>query len=173
MNDREKKLSQSQHAFSMFETYKISGYYCHQDAYIQIPPFDDFVYRTVPKATATVVIGLLQLEKPGPQVMLNLGDIGDDQIDEDILQFLREVEYPWLNKPYESFFAVNLFREQDLVRSSTIEVDNQLNVFCNEDMSVRKNYRVRFSIVVDPSLLPLFAFEFEQRHFFVHCRFPL
>ena len=34
MNDREKKLSQSQHAFSMFETYKISGYYCHQDAYI-------------------------------------------------------------------------------------------------------------------------------------------
>lgn len=159
MNDREKKLSQSQHAFSMFETYKISGYYCHQDAYIQIPPFDDFVYRTVPKATATVVLGLLQLEKPGPQVMMNLGDIGDDQIDEDILQFLREVEYPWLNKPYESFFAVNLFREQDLVHSSTIEVDDQLNIFCNEDMSVRKNYRVRFSIVVDPSLLPLSAFE--------------
>lgn len=159
MNDRDKKLSQSQQAFSMFESYAISGYYCHQDAFIQIPSFDDYVFRFTPKGTATVVLGLLALEQPGSQVVLNLGDLGDEQIDQDILQFIREVEHPYLNKPYESFFAINLYREKDLVHCSSLEVNSNLDVICTEDMDLRKNYRVRFAIVVDPSLLPLSAFE--------------
>ena len=159
MNDRKKKLSQSQQAFSMFESYKLSGYYCRQDAFITIPPFDDYVYTITPKGTATCLQCLLALEKPEPQVLMNLGGLGDDEIDSDILQFFREVEYPYLTKPYQSFFFVQIYRGSDMLHDENIEVTETLDVLSKLDFDLRKSYRIRFSIVIDPTLVPYSAFE--------------
>ena len=63
MNDKQKKLSMSMFDFSQFESYQLNGYNCSQDAFIQIPSIDDYVYRVTPKGTATVLLGLLQIEK--------------------------------------------------------------------------------------------------------------
>lgn len=159
MNDKHKKLSMSMSYWSQFESYRINGYNCHQDAYIQIPEIDDYTYRVKPKGTATVVLGLMKLEKEEPQILLNLGDLGDVGIDEDILDFIRGVEFAWLNKPYQSFFGLQFFRGHDLLQASKLNCDNKLNVSVTENVSLRATYRVRFSLCVDPTLLPLSAFE--------------
>lgn len=159
MNDKHKKLGQTMGYFSQFESYAINGYNCHQDAYIHIPSIDDYTYRTVPKGTATVLLALLRLEKETPHTLLNLSDLDDNLIDEDILNFIREVEHPWLNKPYTSFFGLQFYRDKDLMRSSTIQCDARLNVTPTENLSLRDIYRVRLCLVVDPTLLPVSAFE--------------
>ena len=157
--DSPKKLGQAQLGLGQFEGYTIYGYHAHQDAYMRIPKFDDYVFKIVPKGTATVFLGLTEITHSDPHVLLNLGDLGDVVIDEDILQFIREVEYPYLNQPYKSFFGLNYYRNDDLVLSSDIACDANLNVSNTEPISVRANNRIRFFIVVDPTLLPLEAFE--------------
>ena len=159
MNDKKKKLSISMSDFSQFESYAINGYNCHQDAYIHIPDIDDYVYRITPKGTATVVLGLLQIDQETPHALMNLGELGEALIDEDILAFIRAEEHLWLNKPYESFFGLQFYRDDDLMLASTIRCEPNLDIIPNENLDLRNTYRVRFSLVVDPTLLPLTAFE--------------
>lgn len=159
MNDKHKKLSLSMSAFSNFESYYLNGYNCKQDAFIQIPSIDDYVYKVTPKGTATILLGLLKIEKEEPHTLLNLNELGDAIIDSDILDFIKEGEHQWLDKPYESFFGLQLYRGDDLVKAGTIKCDTNLNVYPTENLDLRATYRVRFCIVADPTFLTIKAFE--------------
>ena len=161
MNDRRKELTQSQKAFSLFESYNLNGYSVVQDACIRIPDFDDYVIPISPKSTATIMLGLLSLEKTGEQILMNLNDLGDEEIDPDILDYLAKEEYSFLNQPFKSFFLISLYRGDDLIHPDCYRVDEHLNIWMTdkEDIDLRKSYRVRLSLVVDPNLLNFPAFK--------------
>ena len=158
-NETPRKHSQSQEAFHQFTTYNINGCFSHQDAYAKIPAFDEYVMKTRPRGTATVLLALLQLETEDPQVLFNLSDLGDIIIEPDILEFIKYVEHPYLTQPYASFFQIQVYRNDDLMDSKDFEVDSNLNVKSKLPLDLRNAYRVRFSIVVDPSMVPPSAFE--------------
>lgn len=160
-NDRLRELSQSQRDFSMFESYNLNGRTVYQDRCIRIPSFDDYVFRIKPSSTAEFLVGLLSLEDKEKQVLLNLGELGDAELDVDLLQFLRDGEYAYLNKPFESFFMLNLYRNDDLINPGCFYCDENLNVWNTdkEQIDLRKSYRIRLSLVVDPNLLPYSAFQ--------------
>jgi hypothetical protein len=154
MRDRAKKLSDSMRAFSQFEAYHINGLNCSQDAFIQVPSIDDFVVPIVPKSTCTYFLGMVKLDTIRPDSLFNMGELGDVMIDEDILEFIREVEYEWMNRPYESFLGMNVYRGNNLMHPSTISCTQGLDIVPNEDFNLREIYRVRLNLVVDPTLLP-------------------
>lgn len=150
--NHKRNLSLSQQALLNFE-FNLNGYNCAQDAYIQIPPIDDFIPQVVTAGTATIILVLLQLGSSTDRKLFNLRDLGAIEMDHDILEFLQESEYSYLNKPFKSFFGINLYRDQDLIRPESLYVDENLNVMSSEDLDLRKSYRVRLNLVVDPCLL--------------------
>lgn len=164
MRDRAKKLSDSMRAFSQFEAYHINGLNCSQDAFIQVPSIDDFVVPIVPKSTCTYFLGMVKLDTIRPVSLFNMGELGDVMIDEDILEFIREVEYEWMNRPYGSFLGMNVYRGNNLMHPSTISCTQGLDIVPNEDFNLREIYRVRLNLVVDPTLLPFAAIERLNRY---------
>jgi hypothetical protein len=69
------------------------------------------------------------------------------------MDFLRE-EYSYLSLPYKSIFNVSLYRWSALASDKDIVVDSDLNVKARQnDLSLRVNHRVVFSIVKDLRLL--------------------
>ena len=151
--NHKRNLSLSQQALLGFE-YNLNGYNCSQDAFIQIPSIDDFIPQVITKGTATILMVLLRLESPTDRKLFNLKELGSVVLDPDILEFLQKSEYSYLNQPFKSFFGVNLYRDQDLVRPDSLYVDKDLNVMSVEDLDLRKSYRVRLNLVVDTCLLP-------------------
>lgn len=164
MRDRPKKLSDSMRAFSRFEAYYINGLNCSQDAFIQVPSIDDFVIPIVPKGTCTFFMGMVKLEEVRPKRLFNLRDLGDVLIDEDVLWFIEDCEYAWLNKPYESILGMNLFRGLNLMHPTTIACTPGLDIVQNEGFDLRETYRVRLNLVVDMTLLPYSAIERLNRY---------
>ena len=136
------------------------------DAYIKVPAFDDFIPRSFPRSTAAIFVGLAKLEESDKAtgVLYNLGDLGDVAIDRDLIQFIREVEYPWLNKPFESFFNLGFYRNNDLVAPDKLECSKDLDVVAKEPLSLRDVYRTRLSLVTDPNLVSKDAFDRLKRY---------
>ncbi len=156
----QRNRSISQNALHHFEfSNAVSGYQCAQDAYIHIPTIDDFVPQVVTKATATVFMAMLQIDDPTERTLLNLRDLGSFILDEDILEFIQKEDYKYLNKPFKTFFGISFYRDQDLVHPESLAVDENLNVISSEDLDLRKTYRVRLYLVVDPCLIPHDAYD--------------
>ena len=150
----------AQNALQHFEfSNAVGGYNCNQDAYIHIPTIDDFVPQVTTKATATIFMAMLRIDNPTERVLLNLRDLGEISLDEDILEFIQKDEYVHLNKPFKTFFGISFYRDQDLVHPETLSVDKNLNVIASEDLDLRKTYRVRLYLVVDPCLVPHDAYD--------------
>lgn len=157
--DVAKKRSVATQALSYFETIAINGYNSNQDAYMRVPSIDDYVFPMTPKGTATYFLGLLQLENETISTLLNLSELGSIYLDEDVLLFIKEVEFVWLNKPYQSFLGMQFYRDDNLMHPETISCLSNLNIIPNETLNLRETYRIRLSLVVDPTLLPFAAFE--------------
>jgi hypothetical protein len=107
---------------------------------------------------------MVKLDTIRPDSLFNMGELGDVMIDEDILEFIREVEYKWMNRPYESFLGMNVYRGNNLMHPSTISCTQGLDIVPNEDFNLREIYRVRLNLVVDPTLLPFAAIERLNRY---------
>ena len=136
------------------------------DSYIRIPVFDNYQPIAYPKATAAIVMALAIMDEQdkATKMFFNLGELGDVRIDPDLLTFIREVEYEWLNKPFESFFNLGFYRNDDLVAAQSLWCTKELDICTSEDISLRDTYRVRLSLVIDPSLVAPAAFERLQRY---------
>ena len=155
-----KRYSESGYAFAHFESEPLMSYVHPADQYIRIPSIDDYIMPTTHAGTATAILLLMSMDKPGKdQVMFNLQDLGDVQIDPDIMQFLVEVEYPYLTKLYYSVFHLSLLENDQLCDPMRLSVNNRMEVITHRNIDLRKTYRVRFALFVDLSLLHPSALE--------------
>ena len=155
-----KRYSESAFAFSHFESDTTIDSVHPHDLYIRIPHIDDYIVPMMHAGTATAILLLMKMETPGKdQVLFNLQDMGDVQIDEDLMKFLLEVEYPYLTKLYHSVFHLSLIENEQLCDPMRLSVNHRLDVITHRVIDLRKTYRVRIALVVDLSLLHPSALE--------------
>jgi len=119
----------------------------------RLPSIDDYVIIDKPSGTGTIWTALCEVDSLNLRTLLNLNELGELVMDADILQFIRDGEYTYMTNPYRSIFTVSLYRGDYLASSSNISIDSALNVISTSDLDLRKQYRLRFSIVADLTYL--------------------
>jgi hypothetical protein len=120
---------------------------------IDIPSFDQFIPRSTPSVSLRVFTGLCQIAPEDKRSLLNLSQLGDFNLDEDILNFMRTSEYSFMSSTYRSIFTLSLYRDQFLLEDGAFTVDSNLNVIATADLDLRKTYRLRLGLVAEFSYL--------------------
>ena len=140
-------------ALHNFESQEQVGKYVDLTKPISIPAFDEFEAASTVPGTFPVFTVLCQLDLTDKKSLLNLNELGDVAIDSDILEFIKGIEYRYLNIPFKSILHLDLYRFESLTREDTITIDADLNVKAVNDLSLRTNHRIRFSIMGDITYL--------------------
>lgn len=148
----DKRYSLSTGYLSHFESNVQTDQALARTQVVRIPVFDEFVPTSQPHATQPMFTAMCSIDEADKKSLLNLKELGDFQLDPDVVEFLKE-EYGYLTLPYKSIFHISLYKWSALSTDKTIYVDNQLNVKSREDLSLRVNHRVVFSAVTDISMI--------------------
>lgn len=115
---------------------------------IMIPKGDEFIPELVAPGTKSIIFALCQVD-PDFKTLLNLKELGDITIDKDILSFISQSEYAYLDKPNESVYRLELYRGKNLASATSISCDANLNVSATNVLDLRMQHRVRLSVVTD------------------------
>ena len=120
---------------------------------LDIPSFDIFYPETVLASTLRVFTVLTNISVSDLTTLFNLADLGDFNLDSDILSFLKTSEFIYCTQTYQSIFQLNLYEDVYLQYGTILTVDSNLNVSATAPLDLRKTYHVRLSMVSDLSLL--------------------
>lgn len=120
--------------------------------YIRLPEFDDFILDQIVNGSGTVFVALCAMDDSS-NIILNLNELGEVIIDKDILQFIVESEYKYIHKPWHSILNVSIYRDNGLLEYESVTCDRDLNLVLRTAPDLRKQYRVRFSIICDINML--------------------
>lgn len=140
-------------ALAGFESDTVMDHRRSHEPVIRLPRFDDFDIKQVPTGTGTAIIALCQVDTDKRQ-LLNLKELGDIALDEDILNFIQTVEYPYITQLYKSIIHVSLYRNNHLTHTDTIDCDSELMIHAVGDLDLRNVHRLRIALVTDLTLLP-------------------
>jgi len=153
-----KRFTKSLNALHAFEVGTVMTAARDDGVVKRIPEVDDFIVKNHPVATGSIFIALVEVEED-KRTLLNLHELGDIVLDSDIVQFLEDGEYQYLTQTYKSIFNISLYRNDYLTSKETISIDSNLTVKATNDLNLRNQHRVRFSIVTDLTLLDPKAIE--------------
>lgn len=160
----DKSWTKSLGALSGFESDTIMDNRITPNFLLRLPEFDDYQIPSCPVGTGSLFLALCEVDTTDKRTVLNLTELGDVVLDQDILNFIRDVEYPYMGNLYKSIFHLSLYRNNDLTVSGSLSVDAQLNVKAVADLTLRNQHRVRFAIVTDLTLLPREALDRLRRY---------
>lgn len=146
-------------ALSIFESDEGRDLRSGSNYMLRLPDFDDYDIPAVPSKTGSVFIALCQVDQQDKRTLLDLNDLGDVMIDKDILEFIKGTEYTNITELYKSILHLSLYRNNFLVSSGYLECSNAGIVKAKVDLDLRKQYRVRLSIVTDLTMLTKNAIE--------------
>lgn len=144
--------SRSQSAFRMFRADEVMDRVKSRDGIIRLPRFDDFKSTVDLRSSAGVLQALACLSPDDKKTVLSLQDLDDVVLDDDVIAFMK-TEYLYLAQPYKSIFNISLYQNNNLQDYRRLEVDQNLVVKSTEDLDIRKQYRVRLSVITDIDLL--------------------
>lgn len=145
--------SASRNALSLFESDTMLRQARDSETLIRLPHYDDFVINNVPYGTGSVILALSEVDKDDKRSLLNLSELGDIVLDNDILDFIRDVEYSYVTRLYQSLIHLSLYRNGHLAREDSLECDNALNVSATTDLNLATKHRVRLSLLCDITLV--------------------
>lgn len=148
-----KSFPLSLHAFNAFETTTTMNARRKPNLIIRIPDFDDYLIPDVLRGTGTILMALCEVDAADKRTLLNLNELGDIVLDQDILDFIKASETPYLNKLYNSIFNLSLYRNNFLASHDSLICDANLNVRSTRDLDLRIQHRIRLSITVDLAML--------------------
>ncbi len=131
---------------------------------IGIPEVDDFVPSQVIPTTIRVLTALVKLTETDKRTLLDLQALGKYQLNEIVMDFLLESEYPFVSKTYGSILQVSVYRNVNIVPDRFVSVNNAGVVSVIDDLSLRDFHHVRLSLVSDLSLLTNDAIERLREH---------
>jgi hypothetical protein len=155
LEDQNRSFSLSNRAYNAFESDTTVLTYKGNDG-ISIPAFDEFAPKTILPSTVNVMTCLVVVDTTvgaDPRKLMNLGELGDVNLSPTVLKFMRELEYPFLGKDYHSIFSLSLYRHGTLFDTNSLYVDQNLDIYSNFDLDLRKTYRIRLGLVTNFSFL--------------------
>ena len=145
--------SLSINAFNYFEAQNQIEHYMDLYSTITIPDFDEFIPEDIIPGTVNIFNALCQLTSTDKKTLINLKELGDVVLDKDIIDFLLQSEWPYISKTYKSILQVNIYKSMTLMSQEFCTVKSNLDICATNDLNIRQNHRVRFSVVCDLSLL--------------------
>lgn len=125
--------------------------------YIRLPLFDDFKPEGIIPGTATIFTALTFITPTDNQTLMNVKDLGDARIDSDILEFLLKSEAPYVNRLYQSFFQLTLYRNGSATAMEKVELLPDGTIRSTVPLDIRHTYHVRLAIVIDVQMLTQIA----------------
>jgi hypothetical protein len=147
-----KSFPLSLYAMNSFETDTVMNGAVNTNYVLRLPDYDDFRLNQFHAGTGSVFIALCEVDQD-KKTLCNLRELGDVALDEDILKFIQDSEYPYLSKLYQSILHVDLYRNEFLTDIRTLTVNSQLDISAVQPLDFRNQHRIRFSIVCDLTLL--------------------
>lgn len=150
-DDQSKMLSRpkSLEALSMFEVTNQLEHNVNIYVPYRIPDFDELRSRTSIAGYGNFLSVLTQIDENDRRGLFNLTDLDPYRLDDDILEFIRESEYPFIHHAYQSVIHVGLYEGGSFKADRMIRCDNQLNLTTAIDVDLKKMYHVVFSLLVD------------------------
>ena len=147
-----KSFSYSLNAMHAFENDTVMNAVRQIDPLIRIPDCDDFVttFNAVGYAPALSVLTSVEDDK---KTLFNLNELGDYDIDVDILDFIRNSEFPYICRQFHSMLYLGFYRDKFLTNTESINCDLSLNVSSNQELDLRTQHRVRLFICTDLRML--------------------
>lgn len=119
---------------------------------IAIPSFDEFFPSSVPSYTKRVFTALINIDTTNPKNLMNLINIGSDYVFNDkVVNFLKG-EIPYLFQHKKSIFNISFYNGFYIVEDK-LTIDNDFNIYSKEELSLRNQYHIRFSVVTDLRIL--------------------
>lgn len=147
-----KSFSYSMNAMHAFENDTVMNSVRQIDPLIRIPSYDDFVtkHKTVGYAPTLSVLVNVEDDK---QTLFNLKELGDYDIDPDILEFIEKSEFPYICKQFHSMVYLSFYRDQFLTNTEQLTCDSALTIKSVQPLNIRKQHRVRLNICTDLRML--------------------
>jgi hypothetical protein len=134
---------------------------------ILVPEYSEFVPEFVYPRTNSLVTFMMQLDLNDHRDVFNLPDaivaMLDHEIKPAVLAFLR-AEAKWLTKQAQTIYNVALYEGMELMQSTCLTVDANLNIKTTFDMNPRNIYHLRFGILWDWSMIPADRWEEIRKH---------
>lgn len=152
-NGAAQQYSRSIAALSHFEIASMGLQVGDLRGYLTVPLYDQFQRPPEVPYTGTVFYALCSIDPTDRVSLVNLNELAELQLDPDILQFIRESEYPYVHKLYKSVIQIHLYRRLTLAHYDTLQCDAALNIRAVQPLDLRIPHRVRFSLVTDWSVL--------------------
>ena len=152
-NKQDYRRSLSMDSLAMFETNQLSNNTSNIYVPYRIPDFDDMRVRIGPAGYASALSVLMEVDETDKRSLLNLTDLDPYGLDEDILQFIRDVEWPYINRPYESFLYMGLYKNYQHYASGALNINSNLDVVSVVDLDFKYPHHVMFSLITDLNYL--------------------
>lgn len=130
---------------------------------VHIPSFDDFNPKMTVAKTAPLVSALFQVNEADPREIISLKDIGDFQIDADVLDFM-EKEWKDLVKPFNTLFFVQLYKNDQRVEHTALEMTSDLRVRSVHPLDPRDRHNIMLSMYLDINNVKLDALARLKKH---------
>jgi len=120
-----------------------------------IPDFDEWypADNSINPETMRIFTALTSIDEDNPLDLLDLTQLGDIEIDPDILAFMR-TEAQWLTLYRYSFLNISVYCNEVMMEQDKYIVTPELMVQFVEPQSLRDTFHVRFAIFQRPRLLP-------------------
>lgn len=119
---------------------------------VSIPHFDEWIQETKFPHTQTIARIMLQVDPNNRNAILNLGDIGEWELDLRMLKHLKAMGNDIFR--FNSALAhITVCEGQTLLDPSNLMISNDLDIFYTKDLALRKNYH--FNIAINYNLTAL------------------
>lgn len=125
---------------------------------IAVPHFDEFLPASVPFKTKRLVTMMTLLDPDQPGMLVSADEINSLGINPIVLHFMRG-EATFMNRRYQSIFQIDLYQSDAIIPQNILSMSKFLQISHKEELSMRKYYHVRLSVVEDLRLLPKAALE--------------
>lgn len=122
------------------------------DPIVYAPAYDDFIPKGFP-GVGYFLSALAIVDETDKKLLFNLKELGDVKMDDDILQFIIESEYPYIGLRNQSIIQAFLFRNHSLVEDGSIFCSNKGDITLRTPANLRNQHRVIFGVYTDLTLL--------------------
>ena len=145
--------TQSLGALSYFEVPEQLERHVDMDLPKNIPMWDEFPARQGHAGYVTLYTFLTEVDETDKKTLLNLRDLGDYRLNSELLNFIRDVERPWIINPYMSFFYISLYQPRAHSDNNILEITQDLTVRSKKPLKLLRPVRVAINVCLDTTFL--------------------
>lgn len=142
--------TQSGSALSHFEAHRQLDYRIQNKLPLNLPLFDEFPLRQGHRGYVITTTFMTAVNEDDRRTLFNLKEIPDFYMNEQLLEFIRAGEAPYVVRPYQSLFYFGLHYPDRYFDFDCLEISSDYVVKSNVKLPLDKPTRVSFSVLGDP-----------------------